>query len=142
MSLPKPKKKMTNKGPKPCNAALITSSPYKNNLQMKKEEQKQKEIKKKEREDLKKQKDQKKQKRDRKDLKIATKRSCKRKLKLDDSEPDDIKYIDSGELVMDMEFGVENPEKDDAVCLFCESLFSDDIRESLTKGLFLMVRLK
>ncbi|KAF5284735.1 hypothetical protein FQR65_LT13437 [Abscondita terminalis] len=96
-----------------------------------KEKQKQKEMKKKEREDLKKQKDQKKQKRDRKDWNTATKQSCKRKLKLDNSEPDDIKPIDSGDSVMDMEFEVENPGKDDAVCLFCESLFSEDIRGEL-----------
>ena len=30
-----------------------------------------------------------------------------------------------------MEIGVENPGEDDAVCLFCESLFSEDKRGEL-----------
>mgnify|MGYP007030201603 CR=1 FL=1 len=57
------KKKISNKGPKPCKATLITSSPYTNILKIK-QEQKQKEI---EKEDLKK------QKRDRKNTNIPLK---------------------------------------------------------------------
>lgn len=131
--VPKPKKKITNKGPKPCKAALITSSPYKSILQIKQEEQNIKEMKKKEKEDLKKKKaSQMNPKKDSKSSKIQKKQSCKRKLRLSDlqsetdSEPDDPKSIDSGESVMETEIGVKNPGDDDAVCLFCNSCFSED----------------
>lgn len=129
--IPKPKRKINNKGPKPAKAALITSSPYRIALleagnkcsNVGKEKKDFKQV---------------------KNLTTAIKskgiknkpsmKSCKRKLVLSTEESEkESTYsdIDSGESVLDTPFGVTKPDQDDAACLFCESLFSNDSKGEL-----------
>lgn len=128
--IPKPKKRMSNKGPKPMKSALITSSPFKNALKESekkialraKEKIKDKNInKKKQKIDYGKQ---------GKDLKENTKKkpklSCRKVLVFSGKKSNDDPEFDSGESVLETSFGVEKPDEDDAVCLFCEGLFSED----------------
>lgn len=117
------KEKITNKGSKTCTVALMASSPYTNIVHTRK----------KERGDLKRQVNGLKNKlrlSDKQKLNVPIKQSFMTKHKLDleftDSEPDDIDSYDSGESLMELEIGVTKPGDDDAVCLFCESLFSED----------------
>ena len=129
-AVPKTKKKITNKGPKPCKAALLTSSSYKIMLQSKQE------INKKEKKGSKKEGNkQNKQKKIKKEFVIPKKRCWKRKLQQEDMESgddsDSVHSVHSEESVMQTEIGIERPEDGDAVCLFCESHFSDDNKGEL-----------
>lgn len=60
--------------------------------------------------------------------------TVKRKLTLDlhsSSENSEEGSIDSGESVLETDIGVENPGDKDAICIFCEGLYSKDTKGEL-----------
>ncbi|XP_046677318.1 uncharacterized protein LOC124365384 [Homalodisca vitripennis] len=123
--VPKPKKKVSNKGPKPSKAALVTSSPYKNALLEAAEKKKLTDAKKEESEKRKKEK-----------IQSATKtkntvKSVKRKIFGDKDSDESDCSVNSGESVLEMPVGVDNPGDEHTPCMFCEGLYSADHRGEL-----------
>ncbi|XP_063243011.1 uncharacterized protein LOC134542569 isoform X1 [Bacillus rossius redtenbacheri] len=127
LPIPRPKKRMTNKGPKPMKCAVITSSPYK--LALEGVEQKRNEKLTTANEATTKKKNTGKE-------TVNTKPKAKKWLKRrlcfvessDENQEDD---FDSGESVMEAEVGNFAPDDEDAVCLFCEQVFSKDCSSEL-----------
>ncbi|XP_049947721.1 uncharacterized protein LOC126456008 [Schistocerca serialis cubense] len=130
LPIPKPKRKLTNKGPKPITCAVVTSSPYKRALE-EAEEKKNKKTKKKQ---------------DGKEKSSTMKNGgnekqpnsrASRRNKLvyeheSDEEGEEASVgFDSGESLPDIEVGVSVPDVDDAVYLFCEGVFSKDAKGEL-----------
>lgn len=124
MPVPEPKRKVTNKGPKPSKAALITSSPYKNALLSAGENRKKSGLaeKKKNLKDKKKKYDPQPTKKTRTKTKQAVK---KKHFDYSDDESCHSDF-DCGESVLETSIGVEKPGDVDVVCLFCEGLFLAD----------------
>lgn len=121
--IPKPKRKISNKGPKPSKAAIITSSPYKNALVEASEKRKKSEGKKNSN------KDQTSANQPAKKIKTSKKRAVKRYIQFEEDESDH--SIDSEESVLETPVGVEHPSDDEVPCMFCEGLFSTDHRGEL-----------
>lgn len=121
--IPKPKKKISNKGPKPSKAAIITSSPYKTALLEASEKRKHAEEKKNVN------KDDTSTKQPAKKTKTSKKQTVKRTIKFKEDESDH--SVDSGESVLEMPVGVEHPGGDEVPCMFGEGLFSADHRGEL-----------
>ncbi|KAK9754300.1 hypothetical protein QE152_g1393 [Popillia japonica] len=114
MPVPAPERKTSNRGRKPSSAAVITSSPYKMELEKDKMEKALNNAKKLPRKGK---------------SKTRQVKPCNRKLEF--KEKSDSDSISSGESVMEMPVGEMPAEEDDALCIFCGEAFSNDVRGKL-----------
>lgn len=138
LPIPRPKRKLTNKGPKAMTCAVVTSSPYKRALE---EAEEKNNMKTKKKEDGKEQSSRMKnggsgkQPNARTSRRTNSKTSVKKKLvyenESDEEGEEASESLDSGESLPDIEVGVSVPDDDDAVCLFCEGFFSKDTKGEL-----------